>query len=109
MGETMEDIFRSREHDFEARFAHDLELKFKIEAHRNKLFAAWASDQMGDGAVADYADTLLEYAFGRQTTDMVTRAQQDLHAAGVALADTKIVRAFEQCEAQAIKDVMEGA
>jgi hypothetical protein len=104
----MEELFRDREHQFEAKFAHDQELKFKIESHRNKLFAAWVADQMGEGALPDYANTLLEYAFGRQTSDMVQRAQSDLHAAGVALADTKIVKAFEQCEQKAITDVMTG-
>ncbi len=104
----MEELFHKREHDFEAKFAHDLELKFKIEAHRNTLFAAWVADQMGDGAMVDYADTLLEYAFGRRTADMISRARSDLTAAGVALADTKIVKAFERCEQQAISDVMTG-
>ncbi len=104
----MQELFHDRDHQFEAKFAHDLELKFKIEAHRNKLFAAWVADQMGEGALADYADALLEYAFGRQTIDMVSKAQKDLHSAGIALADTKIVKAFEQCEDQAVVDVMEG-
>jgi hypothetical protein len=101
----MEDSFRDRESQFEAKFAHDEELKFKVEVHRNKLFAAWVADQMGDGASPEYADTLLEFAFGRKPADLVAKAQADLHAAGIALADIKLRKAFEQCEEQAIVDV----
>ncbi len=102
----MEDSFKDRENQFEAKFAHDQELKFKVEAHRNKLFAAWVADQMGEGASPEYADTLLEFAFGRQQRDLIQKTMADLHDAGVALADIKIRKAFEQCEKKAIADVM---
>ena len=105
-GGTMEDSFRDREHQFESKFAHDQELKFKVEAHRNKLFAAWVADQMGEGASPEYADTLLEFAFGRQQSDLIQKALADLHDAGIALADIKIRKAFEQCQERAIADVM---
>ena len=102
----MEDSFEDREGRFEAKFAHDQDLKLKVEAHRNKLFAAWVADQMGDGASPDYADSLFGFAFGRQRSDLIQRALEDLHSADVGVADTKIHKAFEQCEEKAITDVM---
>ena len=33
-----------RERDFESRYAHDQELRFRIEARRNKLLGLWAAE-----------------------------------------------------------------
>jgi len=102
----MEGSFEDRERQFEARFAHDQEIKFKVQSHRDKLFAGWAVDQLGDGAPPEYADTLLEFAFGRKPEDLIERVMKDLHDHGVALADTKVRRAFEMCTDQARDEVM---
>jgi hypothetical protein len=32
---------------FEAKYAHDAELQFKVEARRNKLLGMWAAELMG--------------------------------------------------------------
>lgn len=37
----MPSTFEDREHGFEAKFAHDEELRFRVTARRDKLFAAW--------------------------------------------------------------------
>ncbi len=102
----MVDYFKEREAQAETRFAHDAELTFKITAHRNKLFAAWAADQLGDSAPPDYAVSLLDFAFGLEDADLIDRVRQDLHDHGVAVADVKVQRAFEQCQDQAQVDVM---
>ncbi|SPH18107.1 hypothetical protein DEA8626_01637 [Defluviimonas aquaemixtae] len=39
--------FDDRENAFEAKFAHDEEMKFKAEARRNKLLGLWAADILG--------------------------------------------------------------
>ena len=36
-----------RERDFENRYAHDQELRFRIEARRNKLLGLWAAEKLG--------------------------------------------------------------
>ncbi|MDB5393770.1 MAG: Aldolase [Rhodospirillales bacterium] len=102
----MDDAFKTRERQFEAKFAHDEALKFRILVHRNKLFAVWVADQMGDGAPPDYADSFVEFALGRTPAELIVKAGQDLHNHGVALADTKLRKAFEQSEDQAQSDVM---
>ena len=40
---TMED----RENAFEAKFAHDAEFQFLVDARRDKLFAHWAASAVG--------------------------------------------------------------
>jgi hypothetical protein len=39
--------FDDRERSFEAKFAHDAELQFKVEARRNRLLGEWAADLLG--------------------------------------------------------------
>ncbi len=39
--------FDEREHAYEAKFAHDEELRFKAEARRNRLLGEWAADLLG--------------------------------------------------------------
>ena len=54
----MTNIFEDRERGFEAKFAYDEELRFRVSARRDKLFAAWLSTQR-ELSVAD-AQTLQE-------------------------------------------------
>ena len=102
----MEGSFEDRERQFEAKFAHDQEIRFKVGAHRDKLFASWVVDQLGDSAPPEYAETLLEFAFGRKPEDLIARVNTDLHDHGVALADTRIRRAYEMCADQARDEVL---
>ena len=39
--------FDERENAFENKFAHDAEIRFKVEARRNKLLGMWAADLLG--------------------------------------------------------------
>ncbi len=38
--------FNERERAFEAKFAHDQDLRFRLTARRDKLFADWVADQL---------------------------------------------------------------
>jgi len=105
----MNDSFYDRESQFEAKFAHDEELKFKILAHRSRLFAAWVADQMGESAPPDYADGFVAFALGRSAEALIEQARSDLHDHGIALADTKLAKAFEQAASQAETEVIGAA
>ena len=39
--------FADREREFEARFAHDQEFRFRVTARRNRLLGLWAAGQLG--------------------------------------------------------------
>lgn len=46
--------FDDREQAFEAKFAHDEEMRFRAEARRNKMLGLWAADLLGHtGAAAE--------------------------------------------------------
>jgi hypothetical protein len=58
--------FQDREKEFEARFKHDEELRFKVTARRNRLVGLWAAERMGlTGAAAEaYAKDVVAAEFG---------------------------------------------
>ena len=43
----MTTMFPERERAFEAKFAHDEELRFRVGARRARLFAEWAAEMLG--------------------------------------------------------------
>src|SRR6266487_134305 len=43
----MPTTFDKREEEFERRFAHDEELRFKSIARRNKMLGLWAAEKLG--------------------------------------------------------------
>ncbi|WP_299420378.1 DUF1476 domain-containing protein [uncultured Shimia sp.] len=67
--------FDDREAAFEAKFAHDEEMKFKAEARANKKLGLWAADLLGkSGAEAeDYAKTVIAADFEEAGHDDVIR------------------------------------
>jgi hypothetical protein len=57
--------FADREKEFETRFKHDQEFRFKATARRNRLLGLWAAQRMGlAGAEADaYAKEVVAAEF----------------------------------------------
>ena len=39
--------FNDREKAYESKFAHDAEMRFKVEARRNRLLGLWAAEKLG--------------------------------------------------------------
>lgn len=82
--------FDERERAFEARFAHDEELRFKAVARRNKLLGAWAADRLGHtGDAADaYARQVVRADFQEPgDEDVFRKIRSDFDAAAVAISD----------------------
>ena len=67
--------FDDREAAFEAKFAHDEEMKFKADARANKKLGLWAADLLGkSGSDADdYAKTVISADFEEAGHDDVIR------------------------------------
>ena len=84
--------FDDREHAFEAKYAHDEEMKFKAEARRNKLLGLWAAELLGKSAdeAAEYARAVIKADFEEAGhEDVVRKVAADL----ADLADADAVRA----------------
>lgn len=51
--------FDDREHAYEAKFAHDADLRFKVEARSVKLLAQWAAGLLGKTDTEAYVAEVL--------------------------------------------------
>ncbi|MFD1696692.1 DUF1476 domain-containing protein [Roseibium aestuarii] len=91
--------FDKREKDFEAKFAHDEELRFKAVARRNKLLGLWAAGLLGlEGDKADeYAKEVVRADFEEPgEEDVFRKIRADLDAAGIAESDHQIRRTMDE-------------
>lgn len=76
--------FDERENAFEAKFAHDEEMKFKAVARRNKLVGLWAAGLLGksDDDAEEYAMTVVKSDFEEAGhEDVIRKLTADLGAA----------------------------
>ena len=104
---SMED----RERGFEAKFAHDEDLKFRAYARRNKLLGLWVADLLGksgDDAEA-YAKEVIAADFEEAgDEDVFRKVRGDLDAAGVALSDEQVRTRMIDLLAEAVEQVRAG-
>jgi hypothetical protein len=100
--------FDQREKDFERKFAHDEELRFKATARRNKLLGLWAAELLGKtGADADaYAKEVVASDFEEAgDEDVFRKVSKDLGGK----ADEKTVRTqMIELMAKAIDQIQKG-
>ena len=100
--------FDQREKDFERKFAHDEELRFKATARRNKLLGLWAAEKLGkSGADADaYAKEVVAADFEEAgDADVLRKVAKDL--AGKA-SEQDVRAAMVELMAKAIDQVQKG-
>ena len=91
--------FEKREKSFEAKWAHDEELRFKTYARRNKLLGLWAAAEMRIiGPAADaYAKEVIAADFERPgEEDVFEKVRRDFDARGAAISDHLIRRKMEE-------------
>jgi hypothetical protein len=57
--------FNDRERAFEAKFAHDEDMKFRMMARRNRLLGHWAAEKMGlsEAEAESYAKDVIRADF----------------------------------------------
>lgn len=97
-----------RERDFENRYAHDQELRFRIEARRNKLLGLWAAEKLGkSGEDANaYAQEVIKADFLQPGDgDVFDKIRKDFDAAGVQESDQQIRRCMAELLIEAEKQV----
>jgi hypothetical protein len=108
-GLVMANGFDEREKAFETKWAHDEELRFKVEARRDKLLGLWAAGEMGlSGAEADaYAKSLVEADMMLAgDTDVFEKLKADFAAKGIARTDHLIRGKMNEMLATAKSQVM---
>ena len=97
--------------DFEKRFAHDEDLRFKANARRNKLLGLWAVEKLGktgDDAEA-YAKSVVMADFEEAGDDDVFRKmRKDFDAASVEQSDHQIRRTMDELMSTAVDQIKAG-
>ena len=100
--------FDDRENAFEAKFAHDEELRFKANARRNKLLGAWVAERLGKtGAEAeDYARSVILADFSEPgDEDVFRKVRADLDP---SIPDRDIRAKMDELMAQAVNEIRSG-
>jgi hypothetical protein len=104
--------FDDRERAFEAKYARDEEMQFRITARRNRLLGQWAARRMGlSEAEADsYAKDVVRSDFEEAGEhDVIRKLLGDLTAAGVDCDEDSIREALRNKEIEARRQIIEAS
>jgi hypothetical protein len=101
--------FDDRERAFEAKFARDEEMAFRITARRNRLLGYWAADLMKlTKEEADAYATAVVHADFEEAgdDDVVRKLLGDLTAASIDCDEALVRRAIEDQTVEARRQLM---
>jgi hypothetical protein len=102
--------FSDRERAFEAKFAADEDLQFRITARRNRLVGHWAAQQMGltPEETEAYAKSVVQADFEEAgDEDVIRKLLGDLVSAGVDIDELGVRTALEAKMAEARRQFIE--
>ena len=102
--------FDERERAFEAKFARDQEMQFRIHARRDRLLGLWAAERMGltDVEADTYARDLIRSDFETiSDDDIVRKLMGDLTGAGVEIEESEIRSRIEEKTIAARRQLIE--
>ena len=102
--------FDERERAFEAKFARDQEMQFKIHARRDRLLGAWAAGQMGltQAETDAYCRDLVHADFEMVgDVDITKKLLGDLTAAGIDIEEPTIADRIAQATVDARRQLIE--
>jgi hypothetical protein len=102
--------FDDRERAFEAKFARDEDIAFRISARRNRLLGQWAAAKMNltPEETDAYAKAVVQADFEEAgDEDVIRKLLGDLLAAGVEVDDATIRSAIQEQTIEARRQLME--
>jgi hypothetical protein len=104
--------FDDRERAFEAKFARDEEMQFRITARRNRLLGEWAARRMGltDAEAESYAKDVVRSDFEEAGDhDVIRKVLGDLTAAGVDCDEEQVREALRNKQIDARRQIIEAS
>lgn len=95
----MSESLHEREQSYEAKFAHDEELRFRIKARRDKLFARWAAAELGlsDAETEGLVKSVLAIKDGPAHEQALKAHVGQLLRGRPQGADTALAAALDRC------------
>lgn len=103
--------FDKREEAFEAKFAHDEELRFKATARRNKLLGLWAAEKLGldEAKAEDYAKEVVRSDFEEPgDEDVFRKIETDFKENNVDQSEHQIRRTMADLMSKALEQFSKG-
>ena len=101
--------FDDRERAFEAKFAHDEEMQFRILARRNRLLGQWAAQKMGltSEETDAYAREVVQAEFeDAGDEDVIRKVLGDLTSAGCEVDEAAVRAALDEKSIEARRQLM---
>ena len=101
--------FQDRERAEEAKFAHDADMLFRIQARRNRLLGQWAAERMAlsAGEAESYAKGVVQADFEEAgDEDVIRKLLGDLTAASVDTSEAEIRAVLEAKQIEARRALM---
>jgi hypothetical protein len=102
--------FDDRERAFEAQFARDEEMQFRILARRNRLLGEWAAALMGltQAEAEAYAKDVIHTDFEEAgDEDVIRKLLGDLTSAAVTIDEERIRATLDHKTVEARRQLME--
>ncbi|GJM01626.1 MAG: hypothetical protein DHS20C08_01270 [Rhodomicrobium sp.] len=91
--------FNDREKAYEAKFAQDEQLRFKVEARRDKLLGLWLAEKMGKSSdeAAEYAkEVVISDLKEAGDEDVIAKVLADIETAGLSITREEIVNKLSE-------------
>ncbi|GAA0737457.1 DUF1476 domain-containing protein [Sphingomonas japonica] len=102
--------FDDREKAFEAKYARDEEMAFRVIARRNRLLGGWAAARMGltPEETDAYAKAVVQADFEEAgDEDVIRKLVGDLTAAGIDTDEAEVRRALDEQMVEARRQMLE--
>ncbi|HEX8484272.1 DUF1476 domain-containing protein [Sphingomonas sp.] len=102
--------FDDRQRAFEAQFAREQDMAFRISARRNRLLGHWAAQLMKltPEETDSYAKAVVQADFEEAgDEDVIRKLLGDMNAAGVEIDEGVVRRALEEQTVEARRQLME--
>jgi len=102
-------VFNDREREFEAKFAHDQELGFRVKTRRNGLLGYWAAEHLGidPKAAQEYALATIDAQFHPHGDDsVVAKLVADFAAKGAGIDEVRVRDEAQRLLSIAKKQIM---
>ena len=103
--------FQDRERAEEAKFVHDADIQFRIQARRNRLLGEWAAERMGlsHAETEAYAKAVVQADFEEAgDEDVVRKVKNDFALATINTSDTEIRKVMTELLIKAAEDIQAG-
>lgn len=102
--------FDDRERAFEAKYARDEEMQFRITARRNRLLGQWAAEKMKLTAEETdaYAKAVVQADFEEAgDEDVIRKILGDLTSAGIEITEAEVRAMLDEKVVEARRQLME--